>query len=194
MIRLAVGSDDAAAAGRVLGAGFADDPVMTWVFADGGPAATAALFSFLADEVYAPLGATFVSGDGGAIAWTPPDPEPWPDERGARLGAALDGVASGADVERLGVLSSVMDEHHPSERHWYLSAVAVDPARRGEGIGTSLLDGSLSVADDDALPAYLESTNPRNVPLYERFGFVVTRELHLPDGGPPLIAMWRDAR
>ena len=42
-----------------------------------------------------------------------------------------------------------------------------------------------------AWPCYLESSNPRNVSLYLRHGFVETGELPLPDG-PSLIQMWRD--
>jgi len=44
--------------------------------------------------------------------------------------------------------------------------------------------------DADRLPAYLESTNPRNRTLYERHGFEVVEELSVP-GGPVLMAMWR---
>ena len=47
--------------------------------------------------------------------------------------------------------------------------------------------------DADGAPAYLESTNPRNVSLYERHGFVATGSIELP-GGPPLTAMLRPAR
>jgi len=40
-------------------------------------------------------------------------------------------------------------------------------------------------------PAYLESSNQRDLPLYERFGFKVIQELSLPDGGPTLWTMLR---
>lgn len=192
-VRRAAGEQDVVAAGRILGEGFADDPVMTWVYADGGPGATAAMFEFLAVEVYAGLGATFLDADGGAIVWTPPNPEPWPDDRSGRFLAALATTASPADLARLGALNEVMERHHPTEPHWYLSAVAVEPSRRGEGIGTRLLDATIGLADADGLPAYLESSNPRNVPLYERFGFRTTATIDLPGGGPPLVLMWRDA-
>lgn len=195
MIRRVAGERDIVTAGRVLGAGFADDPVMQWVFADAGAKAIAKLFEFMAVEVYEPLGGTYVADDGGgAAAWTPPDPEPWSDERGGRFGAAMLAVASPDDMARLGVLNEIMQEHHPKESHWYLSAIAVDPSRRGQGIGTQLLDATIGLVDAAGLPAYLESSNPRNVSLYERFGFRTTAELALPDGGPPFTLMWRDAR
>ena len=39
--------------------------------------------------------------------------------------------------------------------------------------------------------AYLESSKPESVPLYEHFGFEVTEVLDPPKGAPPLTAMWR---
>jgi len=37
----------------------------------------------------------------------------------------------------------------------------------------------------------LESSNPRNIRLYERHGFRVTRVLDLPGGAPTATAMWK---
>ena len=48
--------------------------------------------------------------------------------------------------------------------------------------------------DAEHAPAYLESTKPENVPYYQRFGFTVTGEIVLPDGGPTMWAMWRPPR
>jgi ribosomal protein S18 acetylase RimI-like enzyme len=43
------------------------------------------------------------------------------------------------------------------------------------------------------MPAYLESSNPRNMSLYRRHGFEQVGELPLPDG-PALYPMWRTPR
>jgi len=51
----------------------------------------------------------------------------------------------------------------------------------------------LSGIDDAGLPAYLESSNPRNVPLYARYGFETIQEIRLGEG-PVLNLMWRDPR
>ena len=56
------------------------------------------------------------------------------------------------------------------------------------------MSSRLDRCDAEYAPAYLESSNPDNVPYYERFGFEVTGELRLPDGGPSLIPMWRKPR
>jgi hypothetical protein len=57
-----------------------------------------------------------------------------------------------------------------------------------------LMRSGLDRCDAEHAPAYLESSKPENVPYYTRFGFEVTGEIPLPDGGPTLIPMWRHAR
>jgi hypothetical protein len=52
----------------------------------------------------------------------------------------------------------------------------------------------LEQCDTEGLPAYLESSKEKNIPLYERYGFKVTDELRLVKGGPPLWPMWREPR
>ena len=51
----------------------------------------------------------------------------------------------------------------------------------------------LEIVDRDHLPAYLDSTNPRNVPFYQRHGFEVTGRWQAGDS-PPIISMLRGAR
>ena len=87
-----------------------------------------------------------------------------------------------------------MDAVHPKAPHWYLSTIGTGSAARGGGYGTALLKSRLDRCDASGTPAYLESSKESNVPYYERFGFAVTREIVVPDGGPTLYAMWRDAR
>lgn len=49
----------------------------------------------------------------------------------------------------------------------------------------------LRVIDADGMPASLVSTNPRNVPFYERLGFRVDAEVSTPDGAAVMRAMHR---
>jgi hypothetical protein len=48
--------------------------------------------------------------------------------------------------------------------------------------------------DREGTPAFLESSSPQNEALYARHGFVVTGRISLPDGCPPITAMWREPR
>jgi GNAT superfamily N-acetyltransferase len=72
-----------------------------------------------------------------------------------------------------------------------LALIGVDPARQGDGIGAALLRSRLRPCDQEGLPAYLESSKPENVPLYQHFGFHVSTTLGLPEGAPVVNTMWR---
>jgi GNAT superfamily N-acetyltransferase len=86
------------------------------------------------------------------------------------------------------------EQRPPDEPHWYLAIVGSDLRIRGKGFGHALMRSRLDRCDAENLPAYLESTNPDNVPYYRRFGFEVTGEIPLPLGGPSLLPMWREPR
>ena len=91
-----------------------------------------------------------------------------------------------------GKTSTMIEAAHPTEPHRYLSYIGVDPERQGQGIGTDLLAAATASCDRDGVPAYLENLDPRNAPLYERFGFVDRGPISLPNGAPIVTAMWRD--
>ena len=82
---------------------------------------------------------------------------------------------------------------HPDEPHWYLPVTGVDPSHQGRGHGSAMLRAALARCDADGLVAYLESSSPANLPLYERHGFEVTGEVQAP-GAPVTFPMVRPAR
>lgn len=99
--------------------------------------------------------------------------------------------AFGTNLSRSNAFIEATQEHHPSEPHWYLAIIGSEPALRGKGFGHALMRSRLDRCDAEHLPAYLESTNPANLPYYERFGFEVTGEIKLPFDGPSIWSMWR---
>ena len=100
-----------------------------------------------------------------------------------RLGASADRVLRAFDL---------FDEHPPrDEPHYYLSLQGTDPAYRGKGYGLGLLADNLAHVDRLGAPCYLEASNPGNVPLYERFGFVVRDHFEPFVDGPTVTTMWR---
>jgi GNAT superfamily N-acetyltransferase len=135
-------------------------------------------------------GAAFVTADGSAAAlWLPP-------------GVESDGDATGAVIkqsvaeDRRAVLGQVMEQmaqFHPQEPHWYLALMGADPSRQGQGLGSALIEEGLRKCDEQGAPAYLESSNPRNIPLYERHGFNVIGEVR-PGDFPGAYPMLRPAR
>jgi len=122
---------------------------------------------------------------GGAL-WLPP--RVTPDE--AALGRlTTETVQEPTRSECLSILEQ-MGAAHPEEPHWHLAFIGVDPACQGRGIGAALLRHTLARIDEQHLHAYLESSNPANVPLYRRHGFEVVREIRV-EGAPPVIPMIR---
>ena len=86
-----------------------------------------------------------------------------------------------------------MGDYHPDEEHWYLPVIGVDPAHQGQGIGAALMKHALATIDAQGLPACLESSNPRNISLYERHGFEAADAIQR--GSSPVVTpMYRAAR
>jgi GNAT superfamily N-acetyltransferase len=54
---------------------------------------------------------------------------------------------------------------------WHLAFLATAPGHRGRGLARSLLERQLARCDEDGAAAWLETTDPVNPPIYERFGF-----------------------
>ena len=86
-----------------------------------------------------------------------------------------------------------LGDHATAEPAWFLDILGVDPARQGEGIGRALIEAGLAAVRADAMPAVLETANPRNVAYYERFGFELAEERDAPGGGPHVWFMRRPA-
>jgi GNAT superfamily N-acetyltransferase len=64
--------------------------------------------------------------------------------------------------------------------HWYLDVIAVAPACQGQGVAGGLIRPILEKADTHNIPCALETQNRGNIPIYERFGFHVLREVAIP--------------
>ncbi|MCU1377757.1 MAG: hypothetical protein JWN29_740 [Acidimicrobiales bacterium] len=194
-IRLAA-AGDVSTVGQVFGLGFEDDPVLSWVFRDPGRLTKlTAMFTFLLEDDFVPPGTTWMTDAAGA-AWRPPGTPERGDAHLDRFFTAMTGAATtGEDFQRLAVMGQAVEAAHPVEPHWYLGVLATLPDRRGQGLGSALLGASLDTVDATHHPAYLESSNPRNISLYERHGFEVTGRIHIDTSEDVFMtAMWRAAR
>ncbi|MFL5872902.1 MAG: GNAT family N-acetyltransferase [Solirubrobacterales bacterium] len=96
----------------------------------------------------------------------------------------------GSDAERLLEAFEIFEEARPSEPHYYLSLLGTHPDHAGQGWGMGLLADNLARIDAEGRAAYLESSNPANVPRYERLGFAVFDEFVVGEG-IPVAQMWR---
>ena len=61
--------------------------------------------------------------------------------------------------------------YHPNEPHWYLLLLGVDPHHHGKRLGSALKQHAIVTCDQDNKFAYLESSNPKNIPFYEQHEF-----------------------
>ena len=135
-------------------------------------------------------GTVTATEDFGAVAmWLPPGVEANPE---ALRSVPRAPTTPEEDAVR-GELRNQMRRYHPKEPHWYLWAIGVDPRRQGQGLGSALLKHTLSQCDARGDIAYLESSSPKNVPLYARHGFEVMDVIEVGDI-PPITPMLRPAR
>ncbi|RBP17564.1 acetyltransferase (GNAT) family protein [Roseiarcus fermentans] len=188
---------DAAPLARLLASTFLDDPITAWAAGPGGAnlADAEAYYRAVLSERDIPLGAVWTSADGEACAdWLPPGAARAGGFVGQSVALTLDPEALDAGRRaRAAAVEIAMEAHHPAEPHYYLAFMAVAPALRGMGLGSALLGAALRQIDDEGVAAWLETSDPNIVPLYERAGFVARGDI-APAGAPPLIAMERAAR
>lgn len=170
------------AAARALSRALHDDPGWIYTFPDAATRAArmAKLLATVLRALYlrhdecwtVEVGADIA----GAALWDPPGGHDLPLGRavlaapriawllGRRIPAAIDIVRQ-------------MERRHPTEPHWYLAVLGIDPALQGRGLGPRLLTPVLDRCDAERLPCWLESANPRNHGFYRRLGFEVA-DLH----------------
>lgn len=130
----------------------------------------------------------------GTAAWYRPGTLPRTRRREARLYlACARALATGRNrLTGLRLLDAV-EKAHPTEPHWYLALLGVDPSRQRSGLGAALLRPVLEHCDATGEPAYLETQKPDNLAYYARFGFEERDRITVGDS-PPVWLLWRDPR
>ena len=152
---------------------FSTDPAARWSWAD--PRVYLASFPRF---VRAFGGAAFQSGTAhvaegnkGAALWLPPGAEPDEEAMGVLMQETVpphigkDGIA----------VMQQMANYHPSEPHWYLPLIGIDPMHQGKGLGGSTLHNqNLCKRTDDAILSHwverygLDGWSPREMaPLFD---------------------------
>lgn len=189
-IRSATPRDEGAVA-DVLTLAFSADPAARWSWAD--PHAYLASFPRFArafgGQAFTRGTAYFIEGYKGAALWLPPGVEP--DD--AAMGALMQETFGEQAQRDAGALMEQMASYHPTEPHWYLPLLGVDPACQGKGLGSALMRHALAEIDRAGGLAYLESSNPANVPLYQRHGFELQGKIQV-GSSPEIFPMLREPR
>lgn len=187
---------DVGLVGDVLADAFFDDPVVSWLIPPGvrhRRQRVGRLWAETAASYFRQDKPAFLAADGqGAALWSPPGRWLAPQSEQLREVPQMVRVFGRLLLRASRVQTQMIKAHPRQPKHWYLYAIGARAGSQGRGIGSALLAEMLPVIDAAGEPAYLESSNERNVPLYERHGFTVVEELQLSGGGPTMWRMWRD--
>ncbi|HYC00546.1 MAG TPA: GNAT family N-acetyltransferase [Candidatus Limnocylindrales bacterium] len=184
--------DEGDAIAALLARAFARNPFVRWLVPDDDRYARvgSGLFRIGVEREMA-HGIVHVTDDhAGAALWLAPDaPAPGPL---AQLALAWTTMRLLGSRTPAGIRATLeMERRRAAQQpNWYLTVLGTIPERQGTGVGTTLLRPMLERCDREGIAAYLESSDPDNVPFYERFGFVVLDELRFP-GGPRMPLMLR---
>lgn len=183
------------AARGVLAAAFADDPMLQWIFrgVEAREHATAAWLGLFV-EAFASVGTidVVVDDDGQVLAtalWRT-DGRSLPFSESPSVGGLMTAILGTDRTVEVGTGLGEFAEHKPEPPYHYLMFLGVSPAHQGRGLGRMLVAEGQRRATADGLGAYLESTNPRNLPFYASLGFATLGEFSLPPDGPTAWRLW----
>lgn len=189
------GGDDLHTLVDTLSDAFEHDPVLNWIFPDARLYPD--LFRLILNGSSLPQGLVHLeSGGRGAALWLPPG-VPFDLPLGLPLlsliARCLRYMGPGP-LLRLRQQGTLFARHRPPQPHFHLQFIGCRQRDQGLGVGARLLKTGTLACDSRGEAAYLECSNPRNIPLYERHGFVTRSEASLPGNGPTVWFMWREAR
>lgn len=170
---------------------FGADPIARWMYDDPNQYLhyIPRLFRALGTSSFEAAAAHRTSDGLGVSLWLPPGVH---SDDGPLEVVIAESIADERQAEVAAVFERT-EHYRPSEPHWYLSLIGVEPLHRNKGCGAALLQHGLRQCDRDHHPAYLWSSNPLNVPFYERHGFVIAGTIQV-GSSPSLFPMLRHAR
>jgi len=182
----------------IFAAAFAEDPVFDWLTRSGAKREKALerFFRWILSRTIS-QGETWLDVDGlAAAAWLPPVLEVAPVSffEDLSLVPAVLRLTGLARLSRGAAMAAAMERAHPQAPCFYLAFIGVNPRAQGAGLGSALIAHALARVDAAGANAYLENSNPRNISLYERAGFKVTREIRARADAPPIFAMTRERK
>jgi GNAT superfamily N-acetyltransferase len=176
-------------AADALARAFFDDPLQTYILPEddqrvrlGAPIFKALLtYGYRSGHVLTPRDA------GGAAVWMKPGGWEMSEDGMQKAGFfELPGIIGEAAFDRFANFFGYIEQYHRRDApaaHWYLAVIGVDPPRQGQGLAASMIRPVLSDADKGGLACYLETAQPKNVPLYEHLGFKVVLDEVEPASG-----------
>ena len=172
----------------VLVRAFSADPVAQWIWPDSQQYQMyfPSFVRAFGGKAFTHGSAYYVDGYAAAALWLPPGVLPDEDI----LSSIFQRSVSEQIQKDVFTVFEQMGRYHPSEPHWYLPLMGVDPLKQGKGFGSALMQHALVQCDRESRFAYLESSSPRSVPFYKRHGFELLGTIQL-GNSPPIFPMLR---
>jgi ribosomal protein S18 acetylase RimI-like enzyme len=185
---------DLPAAVEVLCQAFKADPVVVYFFevSHASHARSVAELYRLSCEVRLLLGWPLLGTldeDGvlsGVAGLSLPGEHHWP----AELAAVYEEFKACVGLEstaRLEEYSRLADVHRPPLPHYQLGMIGVHPRAQGKGHASAMIRRlhRMSQADPESIGVWLDTENPRNVPIYQHLGYRIVAQEQL---GP--VTIW----
>lgn len=90
------------------------------------------------------------------------------------------GISSLIKMVKYQIWASRTRDELIEQPYWYLDVVIVDPEYQGKGFASLLIKPILLEAEKKHQAVYLETQNRNNIQIYERYGFLLIKEVKLP--------------
>ena len=170
---------------------FSSDPFMRWIMPEGQRYLDnyQELVDIYCCEKSLQVSTTFITESfAGAAIWLPPGV--FGDEQ--KISSWVSENVSEQRLETLEKVLEELDKYHPkTNRCWYLALLAVDPAFQRLGLGSIMMKHVNRLLDNTACQGYLESSNAKNISLYQRHGYEIMGEIKVGDC-PVITPMLRE--
>jgi GNAT superfamily N-acetyltransferase len=188
IIKTAATASDEASIIDVLVRAFSADPVAQWIWPDSHQYYMyfPRFVKAFGGKAFTHGSAYYVDGYAAAALWLPPGVLPDED----MLNSIFQRSVSEHIQKDVIAVFDQMSRYHPSEPHWHLPLMGVDPLKQSKGFGSALMQQALVQCDQDNKLAYLESSSPRSVPFYKRHGFELLGTIQL-RASPSIFPMLR---
>jgi ribosomal protein S18 acetylase RimI-like enzyme len=187
------------AAGAAIARAFQDQPILQYTLPDPTERTRRAPALFAQGLRLARLvGAAFAPvkhPTGAAFGWPIPADDPTPEQAAAAGLEPLPDLLGEATYGRFAELTGYVAEQQAllvPPPCWHLSALGVDPAHQGQGIGSALVRAFLARSAADGVPTGLWTDTPANVGFYRGLGLELVGEGIAPGSGVPYWIFRRD--
>lgn len=163
---------------------FIEDPLHVFVFPDAQARKriTKLIYELVIYHIVPGMNLSFIGifeNDilAGVLTYTTPQSKIWSEELDNAV-LKMREKANYEMVNAIGEFSSITLNHRPKEPHYYLNDLAVAKEFRRKGYAKALMEFAENECSRNPFTGItaLDTTNPDNVRLYEKFGYYVNTE------------------